>query len=197
MKKGASKKKDYSGEDLEYLLYPYRLHTEVGVKEEDRDKSEKRFFNDLKSLNEEALQLTEFRQEDKRLCNELCLLLRDSLRQLDISIEISAKALPFIQKAEKIILNTKGHLIIISKDKKIDSMTLEDYPPEVVLMVVWNIIPKLKLLIIEYTDKVKQRVEYFDRISRDLRSLKGAFDIPFEEEFPTNVQPEVTFFRTY
>jgi hypothetical protein len=122
--------------------------------------------------------------------------LRDSLRQLDISIEISSKALPFIQNAERIILNTKGHLIIFSKDKKIDSMTLEDYPPEVVLMVVWNIIPKLKLLISEYTDKVKQRVEYFDRISRDLRSLKGAFDLPFEEEFPTNVQPEVTFFRT-
>lgn len=179
-------KTELSGEDLdlEFLLYPYRLHSEVELKETDRKKVEKRFFDELKSLGEEAMQLTEFLSEEKRLCHELCSLLKASLGRLDLTVEVPVEALPFLEKAEKVMLNAKCHLIIVDEDGRIDSMALEEYSSEVILMVVWNIITQLKVLIGEYKKKVKQRVEYFDRISRDLRSLHGAFDLPYEEEIP-------------
>lgn len=182
-------------EDLDFLLYPYRLHSKGDLNEIDRERVEKRFYNELKSLSEGAMQLAEFLSEDKRLCHEICSLLRDSLGRLDLTIEVPVKALPFLEKAERAMLNAKCHLIVVDEDGKIDSMALEDYPPEVVLMVVWNIIPKLKVLVGEYTKKVKRRVEYFDRTSRDLRSLQGAFDLP-PEEIPARARPDATFFRT-
>ena len=177
-------KKELSGEEKDFVLYPYRLHSKGDLEEIDRERIEKRFFDELKSLSEEALQLTEFLSEDKRLCHELCSLLRDSLGRLDLTIDVQVRALPFLEKTERVMLNTHCHLIIVKEDGRIDSVDLEEYPSEVVLMVVWNILPKLKVLVAEYTKKVKLRVEYFDRIGRDLRNLQGAFNLPHEEDIP-------------
>ena len=196
---GIDEKMDLSEE--EFLLYPYRLQSEGEPSEIDRERIERRFFDELKSLSEEAMQLAEFLSEDKRLCHELCSLLRDSLGRLDMTIELPVKAFPFLEKAERVMLNPRCHLIVVHQDGGIDSKALEGYPPEVVLMVVWNVVPKLRVLLGEYKEKVKRRVEYFDRISRDLKSLQGAFGLPHEEEIPVEglyqaEKTDATFFKT-
>lgn len=196
---GMDEKMDLSEE--EFLLYPYRLQSERELKEIDREQIERRFFDELKSLSEEAMQLAEFLSEDERLCHELCSLLRESLGKLDMAIEMPVRAFPFLERAERIMLNPRCHLIVLYEDGRIDSKALEDYPPEVVLMVFWNAMPKFRTLLGEYKEKVKRRVEYFDRISRDLKSLQGAFGLPQEEEIPVEglyqaERTDATFFKT-
>jgi hypothetical protein len=189
-------------EDEGFILYPCRLKDiedlESIRRDSDSERVEKKFFDELKSLSEEALQLTEFLSEDKRLSHEICSLLKDSMGRLDLTVEVPVKALPFLEKVERILLNSHCHLIIVDEDEKIESMDLEEYPSEVVLMVVWNIIPKLKILLSEYTKRVKLRVEYFDKISRDLRSLQGTFDFSAEapvEDLYQDQRTNTTLFK--
>lgn len=136
---------------------------------------EEKFLNSLKIINEEILQLSEFLIEDKKLAKELCRLVKPILKHLNLSFTIPARAIPLFEKIDQIILNEDGHLIFVHEKNKIDSKALNEYPPEIILIVFLNIIPKLGKVLKSYRRKVGMRVNFFEKIYRELENTNRTF----------------------
>lgn len=143
--------------------------------ENQRLEIEANFLSSLKRINEETLQLSEFLIEDKKLAQELCGLLREILKRLNLSFVISPSAIPTVEKVNQIILNQEGNLVSIYEKLKVDSKALETYPTEIILVVFLDIIPKLGSLLRSYRKKVGIRVNFFEKIYRELENVNRAF----------------------
>jgi len=143
--------------------------------EKTRTEIEQKFFDFLKVINRETLQLSEFLVEENKLSRELCNLLRQILKRLNASFNIPPEAIPELKKAKEIILNAEGHLIVIPDEGEVDSKVLEDYPPDVILMVFCSVIPKLGRLMELYRKKISLRVNFFEKTYRELDNLYRAF----------------------
>ncbi|HVP40822.1 MAG TPA: hypothetical protein VMS95_02585 [Candidatus Krumholzibacteriaceae bacterium] len=161
-----------------YLSYPYQLQSEETNENFEKTKAEieKRFNELLTTISEETIQLSEFLVEEKKLIQELCMFLRHILKRLSMTFNIPLKAVPELQaKAKKIVLNKEGHLIVMYEKDKVNSRVLEDYPPEIVLSVIWNVIPELEKSIKTYRKKISERVGIFERIRKELKNIHRVF----------------------
>jgi hypothetical protein len=168
-----------------YLYYPYQLQNEETDENFEKTKVEieKRFNELLTTISEETLQLSEFLLEEKKLIQELCMFLRHILRRLNMTFNIPLKAVPELQeKAKKIVLNKEGHLIVIYEKEKVNSKVLEDYQPEIVLSVIWNVIPELEKSIKTYRRRISERVSIFERIKKELKNIQKVFTSSNKEE---------------
>lgn len=185
VKKGGkkeAKRGDFSEERMDHeFFYPFSLSNrsleELDEKEVEKAivEIEEKFLDSLKVINEEILQLSEFLIEDKKLAQELCRLVKPILKHLNLSFTIPARAIPLFKKTDQIILNEDGHLIFVHEKNKIDSKALKEYPPEIVLLVFLIIIPKLGKVLKLYRRKVGMRVNFFEKIYRELENAKRAF----------------------
>jgi hypothetical protein len=183
-KQGEKPKKDEGSVETineEYYSYPYQFWNQDAGKansketEKNRAEIEQKFLDLLKGINEETLQLSEIVIEEKRLAHELCDLLKQILSNLNMSITIPSKAVPPLKEKGEIILNAQGNLIFVSEEGKVDSKLLEEYPPDVILMIAWSAIPQLKESIASYRKKVGIRVNFFNKINRELKNVQGVF----------------------
>jgi uncharacterized coiled-coil protein SlyX len=177
MEKSEAQQGSASAEEV-YLSYPYQLQSEETNENFEKTKAEieKRFNELLTTISEETIQLSEFLVEEKKLIQELCMFLRHILKRLNMTFNISLKAVPELQaKAKKIVLNREGHLIVMYEKDKVNSKVLEDYPPEIVLSVIWNVIPELEKSIKAYRKKISERVGIFERIRKELKNIYKVF----------------------
>jgi hypothetical protein len=143
---------------------------------------EQKFDDLLRVVKEETLQLSEFLIEEKRLVQELCILLKLTLRQLNASFHISPKMISVPEKVKHVILNEEGHLILIDDKGGVNSKALEDYSPEVILNVLWVVLPELSEIIVGYRKRISFRVNVFEKISREFRNLHKMFTRTREEQ---------------
>lgn len=180
--KKEAKRGDFSEERMDHeFFYPFSLSNrsleELDEKEVEKAivEIEEKFLDSLKVINEEILQLSEFLIEDKKLAQELCRLVKPILEHLNLSFTIPVRAIPLFKKIDQIILNEDGHLIFVHEKNKIDSKALKEYPPEIVLLVFLNIIPKLGKVLKLYRRKVGMRVNFFEKIYRELENAKRTF----------------------
>ncbi len=180
-------------QDDTYFSYTRQLQNEEGEEsteiDEKRGEIENKFNDFLKAISEESLQLSEFLIEERKLTNDLCGLLTQILRRLRISFNISPEHMTSLGKARQVKLNMEGHLIIIRDGDKVDSRLLQDYPPDVILTVMWIIIPELEKAIKAYRTKISKRVNLLEKIKRELKSIQKAFS-PDEKENLEQVQDE-------
>ena len=177
-----AKNGDFSEERMDYehfhsFLFGNRSLEMLDEKEVEKAKVEieEKFLDSLKVINEEILQLSEFLIEDKKLAQELCKLLKQVLKHLNLSFVIPPRAIPIFEKIDQIILNEEGHLIFVHEKTKVDSKALEEYPPEIILIVFLNIIPKLGKLLRLYRKRVGMRVNFFEKIYRELENASKVF----------------------
>lgn len=136
---------------------------------------EQKFEELLRSIREETLQLSEFLIEEKRLIHELYILLKLALRQLNASFRISAQMIPLSERIKHVVLNEEGHLILVNDKGEVSSKALEDYPPEVILNVLWVVLPELNEMIVSYRKRISFRVNIFEKISREFKNLQKIF----------------------
>jgi hypothetical protein len=158
-----------------FLCYPVKLQSDETNEEFEKTKSEVegKFAELLTTLSEETLQLSEFLIEEKKLIHELCSALREILRSLSMNLEIPVKAVPdFAGKVKQVTLNDEGHLLLIHEDGKVISKLLENYPPQVILAVVWNVVPKLERFLRNYRRKISDRVGIFEKIRKELKNIR-------------------------
>jgi F0F1-type ATP synthase membrane subunit b/b' len=170
--------------DETYLYYPAQLQNEETNEDFEKTKAEieKRFNELLTTISEETIQLSEFLIEEKKLIKELCMFFRQILKRLNMTFEIPVKAIPeFHNTAKKIVLNKEGHLIVMYEKEKVNSKVLEDYPPEIVLTVIWNVIPALEKSIKNYRRKISERVTIFERIKKELKNIYQVFTAEHEK----------------
>ena len=168
-------------EESTHFYQPYQISEEVieTLDEKEIEKTKKEIDTKLqellKMINEETLQLSEFLIEEKNLAGELCDILKQILKRLRISFNVPAKVLSISAKPKQVIINEEGHLILVFENDKVSSKRLEEYPPEIVMEVIWNVLPQLGKSIGLYRKKISTRVSFFERVKKELKTLFKAF----------------------
>jgi len=183
MEKSKAEQRSASDEDIP-LPYPYELQNKEANEnfEKTLTEVEKRFNELLSTINEETIQLSELLVEEKKLIQELCTLLRNILTRLDMTFDLSLRTIPELQpKAKKIVLNKEGSLILTYEKEKV-SRVLENYPPQIVLSVIWNVIPELEKSIRAYRRKIIERVSMLERIKKELKNIQKIFSSSNKDE---------------
>jgi hypothetical protein len=130
----------------------------------------------LKVLSEETLQLSELIWQQAKLIREFCALLKQVLRQLNMSFNLPVSTFPESRKLQQIILNSEAHLLLINDRNEVDSKALEEYSPDIVFNLVSFIIPELSKSLTLYRQKINVKIELFDQVNRELRNLRNMSD---------------------
>jgi uncharacterized coiled-coil protein SlyX len=183
MEKSETEQESLSAEEIS-LLYPDQLQSKEANEnfEKTLAEVEKRFTELLTTISEETIQLGELLVEEKKLIQELCTLLRHILKRLDMTFNLSLKAIPELQpKAKRIMLNKEGRLIVMYEKDKV-SKVLEDYPPEIVLSVIWNVIPELEKSMRAHRKKISERIRMFEKIKKELKNIQKVFSSSNRDE---------------
>ncbi|HVP26754.1 MAG TPA: hypothetical protein VMT26_03715 [Candidatus Bathyarchaeia archaeon] len=128
----------------------------------------------LKTINEESLQLGKFLIDEGQLVNEVCTSLALVLKKLGISFRIPSRDIPFRRKVENAILNEEGKLTLTYENNEKHSAFLAEYPPEIVMAVLWIVIPELARAITVYRKKLDTRTNFFERVKKELKSVTKA-----------------------
>jgi hypothetical protein len=163
-----------------YFFHPMQLSEESGeiLDEKEIEKSkveiEQKLQELLKSINEETLQLSEFLIEENRLMNEICISLKQILKKLNVSFNIPPRDIPLRKKVKKVILNEEGHLILVHEKGEVNSAFLAEYPPEIVMAVLWVVMPELAKVVMLYRKKISTRANFFGKIKKELKSVAKA-----------------------
>jgi hypothetical protein len=165
--------------DEVYFFHPLQLVEEREILDEKEiEKSSAEFEQKLQeiltSLNEEVLQLSEFLLEENKIVNELCTALKQILKKFDVSFNIPTKDLPTKRKIEKAILNEEGHLVLLYEKGDVHSAFLAEYPPHIVMTVLWTVMPELAKVIMLYRKKVSARVGFFGKLRKELKGIANA-----------------------
>ncbi len=130
----------------------------------------------LKVLSEETLQLSELIWQESKLAREFCALLKQVLKQLNMSFNLPVDVFQKGVKLQQVILNSQAHLILINDKNEVESKALEDYPSDVVFNLVSFIVPELGKSLSLYRQKISVRIDFFDRVNRELRNLRNMSD---------------------
>jgi hypothetical protein len=163
-----------------YFFHPMQLSEESGeiLDEKEIEKSkveiEQKLQELLKSINEETLQLSEFLMEENKLMNEICISLKQILKKLNVSFNIPPRDIPLRKKVKKVILNEEGHLILVHEKGEVNSAFLAEYPPEIVMAVLWVVMPELAKVVMLYRKKISTRANFFGKIKKELKSVAKA-----------------------
>ena len=163
-----------------YFFHPVQLSEEGGetLDEKEIEKSkveiEQKLQELLRSINEETLQLSEFLMEEHELMTEVCTSLKQVLKKLNVSFNIPPKDIPIKKKIKKVILNEEGHLILVYEKGDVYSAFLAEYPPEIVMAVLWVLMPELAKVIMLYRKKISTRVNFFGKVKKELKSVVKA-----------------------
>jgi hypothetical protein len=167
-------------EEEVHFFHPVQLSEESGevLDEKEIEKSkveiEQKLQELLRSLSEETLQLSEFLMEEKKLMNDLCVSVKQILKKLNVSFNIPPRDIPVRKKVKKVILNEEGHLILVYEKGEVYSAFLAEYPPEIVMSVLWVTMPELAKVIMLYRKKISTRVNFFGKIKKELKSIAKA-----------------------
>jgi len=163
-----------------YFFHPVQLSEETGelLDEKEIEKSkveiEQKLQELLKSISEETLQLSEFLMEENKLMDELCMSLKQILKKLNVSFNIPPQDIPLRKKVKKVILNEEGHLILVHEKGDVNSAFLAEYPPEIVMAVLWVVMPELAKVVMLYRKKISTRVNFFGKVKKELKGVVKA-----------------------
>jgi len=167
-------------EDAELSNYK-SVFLENEVDDEKVKDVEEKFSSLLKVITEDSRQLSEYLLAEENMISQICASLRKIFEELDLSVVLPKQAVPSLEKSREVILNSEGHLIIVQKDGTVESKSLEKYPPETVLMVVWGLIPKLREEVSRYMKKVSVRLNFLEMINEELKNIQRPFKISEEK----------------
>jgi hypothetical protein len=171
-----------------YFFHPVQLAdlNSGNLDEEEIEKTsvevEQQFQDNLKSISEETLQLSEFLLEENKLIRELCEYLRQVLAKLNVAFNIPPETVSSNAELQKVVLNEKGHLILVYEDEYVGSAFLAEYPPDVVMTVLRAITPELAKVMSLYRKKINTRVNFFGRMRKELRGVAHAMQGAGQEQ---------------
>ncbi|MEM3596561.1 MAG: hypothetical protein QXJ53_00295 [Candidatus Bathyarchaeia archaeon] len=179
-----------------YFFHPIQISDESAevLSEEQIEKSrvevEQKLQELFKTISEETLQLSEFLMEEHNLVQELYNSLKQILKKLNVSFNIPPKSLPLKRQIKKAILNEECHLIIVHERGEVNSASLAEYPPEIVMAVLLAIMPELAKVVMLYRKKISTRVNFFGKVKKELKNIVKA--IAGGKETEKSVEEEQT-----
>jgi hypothetical protein len=139
-----------------------------------RVETEQKLQELLKNINEESLELSKFLAGENKLINEACTSLALVLEKLGVSFNIPPQDIPFQRKVKKAILNHEGHLALTYEGDEKHSGFLGEYPPEIVMAVLWIVIPELARTNTIHRKRISIRASFFGRVKEELKTVAKA-----------------------
>ena len=130
----------------------------------------------LKSIENESLRLNKYLSEEKILTSETCKLLTKIIRYLKISIQVSPSHLQLENRPEKALLDEEGNLALFYGEGRVISKTLEKCKPEIIMAVIQEVLPKLRIVIQRYGYKVQKRISLFKKVKSELKNIFKNFN---------------------
>lgn len=125
----------------------------------------------LKSIENESVQLNKYLSEEKILTSETCKLLTKIIRYLKTSIQVSPSHLQLESRPEKALLDEEGNLALFYGEGRVISKALEKCKPEIIMVVIQEVLPKLRRVIQRYGYKVQKRISLFNKVKSELKSI--------------------------
>jgi len=157
----------------EPIFHPVQLSTK-SEEDESEIEVEQKLQELLKDISEETLQLREFLTEENKLMNELCVSIKQIMKKLSISFDIPPRNIRVNKKIKRVILNEEGHLTFYHEKGEAHSAFLAEYPPEIVIAVLWTVMPKLAKVVATYRKKIRSRISLFKKLKTELKTIAKA-----------------------
>jgi hypothetical protein len=157
----------------EPIFHPVQLSSKTEEDESDIE-VEQKLQQLLKDISEETLQLREFLTEENRLMNELCVSIKQIMKKLGVSFDIPPHNIRASKNIKRIILNQEGHLTFYHEKGEAHSAFLAEYPPEIVIAVLWTVMPKLAKVVTTYRKKIRSRISLFKKLKTELKTIAKA-----------------------
>jgi len=168
--------------DDEHFFHPVQLSDKTEEDPDEKDaENEQKLQELLKNMSEETVQLNAFMTEESKLMNELCTSLKQILKTIHVSVNIQPEDIPLKKKIKEVTLSQNGDLILISEKDEKHSAFLAEYPPEIVMAVLWVVIPELAKVITMYKKRTGVRVNFFGRVKKELKNAAKALGSIGEE----------------
>jgi hypothetical protein len=158
-----------ASEEVDYSFHPLQFPYEDG--ELFDAASEQKMHEFLRTIEHETSELSVSLTEEGKLIREICISLTQILKKLDVSIDIPTKGLPVDKNTKKIILNKDGNLQLLNENDEKQSAPLSEYPPEILMAIVWRVMPELVRIMTSYKDHVGKRLRFFEGVKKELRTI--------------------------
>jgi hypothetical protein len=130
----------------------------------------------LKTVNEEGAQLNQFLVNESKLILEVCSSLTAILKKLEASFNIPPEGIPFRRKVRKAVLNKSGELTLTYEKDENHSAPLAEYPPDIVMAILWDVIPELARTMTIYRKRLNTRANFFEKVKKELKTIANAID---------------------
>ena len=130
----------------------------------------------LKTVNEEGAQLNQFLVNESKLILEVCASLVAILKKLEGSFNIPPEGIPFRRKVRKAVLNKNGELTLTYERDENHSAPLAEYPPDIVMAILWDVIPELARTMTIYRKRLSTRANFFEKVKKELKTIANAID---------------------
>lgn len=157
---------------------PVGFYVEKEVEQEGQsDASLNEAKHSLKDIKDDIGQICELATEENSLVTAFFESLRELIKPLAPTIEVSAEALPkelgLVSQAH---LDPDGHLILLHKNKQTELKDLHKQEHrDLLIMVIKDILPKLKDLTTAHRQKIEQRLQFLSSITMELQKISRTF----------------------
>ena len=127
----------------------------------------------LQSMNEESAKLSGYLAEENRIMIDLCNSLVQVTKKLHVSFDIPPRDLSLQRNTRKALLSEDGYLKI-QYDEDTHSAFLAEYSSEVVMTVLWVVVPELTKAISVYRKRANSRISFFEGLKKELKNIARA-----------------------
>ena len=124
----------------------------------------------LQSMNEESAKLSGYLAEENKITIDLCNSLVQVTKKLHVSFDIPPRNLSLQRNTKKALLSEDGYLKI-QQNEDTHSAFLAEYPSEVVMAVLWVIVPELTKAISVYRKRANSRISFFEGLKKELKNV--------------------------
>jgi hypothetical protein len=140
------------------------------------------FFTLLHTINEHAMQLGEYIATETKTVQDICSNLRKIFHRLSLSVDLPPSLITWKHNVQKVTYNDHGHLILVTTHGEIESHALNQLSPEIVLTIVWGVIPKLGEIISTRLKHAETRINLFEKIGVNLQNLTRNISVSSSSE---------------
>lgn len=137
--------------------------------EKNNSEAEQKMQEILENITVETSHLNEAMSEESKIINEVCLSLKEVLKKLHVSFSIPPQDISPQRRTRRVILNEEGNLVFVYENDQRHSAFLAEYPPEMVMSVLWVVIPELGKAVTTYRKKMNARANFFEKVKKELK----------------------------
>jgi len=136
--------------------------------------TEQKLTEILESITVETSQLNEAINEEGKIIGEVCLLLKEVLTKLHVSFNIPPEDVAMERGTKKALLDEDCRLTFVYGNDEKHTKFLAECPPQMVMSVLWAVIPELAKAVTIYRKRMNARADFFEKVKKELRAAANS-----------------------